>query len=155
MCAIFMEQELLTLLEHMMFIWFNSKIICATYVKQELLTLPEHMISPLFFCGFYHNLYCSSLVLCVVFCRLLFVFLAWYCLSFDSWLLIGIFKHFLYSFCKKSCSTKVHLILKYRSLYPFLNPSDVFVSCPLKLLNLLKGNQTLWRSDIGKRGIRY
>jgi hypothetical protein len=52
-------------------------------VEQELLTLPEHLASPLIYSGVR---VIRSLVLCVMFCRLLFVLL-----SFSLWPLCCLF----------------------------------------------------------------
>ena len=71
----------------------------VTLVEQELVTLLEHMGSPQVFSGVF---VVQLLVLCVVFCRLLFVFFSFFLwplffLSFDLKLLssIGLFKLFL------------------------------------------------------------
>jgi uncharacterized membrane protein len=50
----------------------------VSLVEQELLTLPEHLSSPSIFSGVRIT---RSLVLCVMFCRLLFVLLSFFLLA--------------------------------------------------------------------------
>jgi hypothetical protein len=79
---------------------YNKGDTTGVISERELLTLPENLSSPPVFCGVR---VARSLVLCVMFCRSLFVLLYFFfwplcCLSFDLRILItpfGIFKLFL------------------------------------------------------------
>ena len=86
--------------------WIITRVVTRVarwepLVEQELLSLPEHLSSPPVFSGVYVT---RSLVLCVMFCRSLFVLLSFFLWSFcclflfDLWILItpfGIFTLFL------------------------------------------------------------
>jgi hypothetical protein len=76
------EQELLTLLEHL-----RSPPVTqlVTLMEQELLTLLEHLRSPPDFSGVR---VAQSLVFCVVFCILLFVLLPFFILTIALFVLL-------------------------------------------------------------------
>ena len=64
-------------------LWCTYKLVL---VEQDLLTIPEHLSSPPVFS---EVRIARSLVLCVVFCRLLYVPFLWLCcLSFDLRILV-------------------------------------------------------------------